>query len=51
MAALRTGVVLGAALIPAQILVGDLHGLTPARASAAKVAAMEGNWRPAATFR
>ncbi len=44
MAALRTGVVLGAALIPVQILVGDLHGLNTLEHQPAKVAAMEGNW-------
>jgi cytochrome d ubiquinol oxidase subunit I len=44
MAALRTGVILGALLIPAQILVGDLHGLNTLEHQPAKVAAMEGNW-------
>jgi cytochrome d ubiquinol oxidase subunit I len=44
MAALRTGVVMGAALIPVQILVGDLHGLNTLEHQPAKVAAMEGNW-------
>jgi cytochrome bd ubiquinol oxidase subunit I len=44
MAALRTGVVLGAALIPVQIFVGDLHGLNTLKHQPAKVAAMEGNW-------
>jgi len=42
--ALRTGVVLGAMLIPAQIFVGDLHGLNTLEHQPAKVAAMEGNW-------
>jgi len=42
--ALRTGVILGAALIPAQILAGDLHGLNTLEHQPAKVAAMEGNW-------
>jgi cytochrome d ubiquinol oxidase subunit I len=41
---LRTGVVLGATLIPVQILVGDLHGLNTLEHQPAKVAAMEGNW-------
>ena len=44
MAALRTGVVLGAALIPVQIIVGDLHGLNTLEHQPAKVAAMEANW-------
>lgn len=44
MAALRTGVFLGAALIPVQIFVGDLHGLNTLQHQPAKVAAMEGNW-------
>jgi cytochrome d ubiquinol oxidase subunit I len=44
MAALRTGVFVAAALIPAQILVGDLHGLNTLEHQPAKVAAMEGNW-------
>jgi cytochrome d ubiquinol oxidase subunit I len=43
-AALRTGVVLAAALIPVQILVGDMHGLNTLKHQPAKVAAMEGNW-------
>ncbi len=42
--ALKTGVYLGAALIPVQILVGDLHGLNTLEHQPAKVAAMEGNW-------
>jgi cytochrome bd ubiquinol oxidase subunit I len=44
MAAMRTGVFLGAALIPVQIFVGDLHGLNTLQHQPAKVAAMEGNW-------
>ncbi|WP_376095025.1 cytochrome ubiquinol oxidase subunit I [Roseomonas sp. CCTCC AB2023176] len=44
MRALRTGVVLGAVLIPVQILVGDLHGLNTKEHQPAKVAAMEGIW-------
>ena len=43
-AALRTGVVLGAVLIPVQIFVGDLHGLNTLEHQPAKVAAMEANW-------
>jgi cytochrome d ubiquinol oxidase subunit I len=43
-AALKTGVTLGAVLIPIQILVGDLHGLNTLKHQPAKVAAMEGNW-------
>jgi cytochrome d ubiquinol oxidase subunit I len=43
-AALRTGVFLAAALIPVQILVGDMHGLNTLQHQPAKVAAMEGNW-------
>jgi cytochrome d ubiquinol oxidase subunit I len=42
--ALRTGVFLGAALIPVQIFVGDLHGLNTFEHQPAKVAAMEGIW-------
>jgi len=42
--ALRTGVFLGAALIPVQIFVGDLHGLNTLEHQPAKVAAMEANW-------
>jgi cytochrome bd ubiquinol oxidase subunit I len=44
MAALRTGVAIGALLIPVQIFVGDLHGLNTLKHQPAKVAAMEGNW-------
>ncbi len=43
-AALRTGVVLAAVLAPAQLVVGDLHGLNTLEHQPAKVAAMEGNW-------
>ncbi|MFN3449897.1 MAG: cytochrome ubiquinol oxidase subunit I [Roseococcus sp.] len=42
--ALRTGVVLGAVLIPVQILAGDLHGLNTLEHQPQKVAAMEGVW-------
>ncbi len=44
MVALRTGVGLGAILIPLQILAGDLHGLNTLEHQPAKVAAMEANW-------
>ncbi|HYF56374.1 MAG TPA: cytochrome ubiquinol oxidase subunit I [Salinarimonas sp.] len=44
MAALRTGVMLAAALIPLQILAGDLHGLNTLEHQPAKIAAMEGHW-------
>ncbi len=44
MAALRTGVAIGAVLIPIQIVVGDMHGLNTLKHQPAKVAAMEGNW-------
>lgn len=43
-AALKTGVVLGAVLIPVQILAGDMHGLNTLEHQPAKVAAMEANW-------
>lgn len=42
--ALRTGVLLGAVLIPLQILAGDLHGLNTLKHQPAKIAAMEGIW-------
>jgi len=44
MAALRTGVMVAAVLIPVQILVGDLHGLNTLKYQPAKLAAMEGIW-------
>lgn len=44
MSALRTGLVLGACLIPVQIFVGDMHGLNTLEHQPQKVAAMEGNW-------
>ena len=43
--ALSTGVWLAAILIPAQILVGDLHGLGTLHHQPAKLAAMEGLWQ------
>jgi len=42
--ALRTGVVMGAVLIPVQIFAGDLHGLNTLEHQPQKVAAMEGIW-------
>ena len=49
---LRTGIALGAVLIPLQILAGDLHGLNTLEHQPAKIAAMEGNWttQPRAPF-
>ena len=41
---MRVGVWMGALLIPAQIFMGDLHGLNTLEHQPAKVAAMEGNW-------
>ena len=41
---LRTGLTLGAVLIPLQILVGDLHGLNTLEHQPQKIAAMEGIW-------
>ncbi|WP_299367286.1 cytochrome ubiquinol oxidase subunit I [uncultured Tateyamaria sp.] len=43
-ATLRTGVYLGALLIPVQIFMGDMHGLNTLKYQPQKVAAMEGNW-------
>lgn len=42
--ALKTGVFAAAALIPLQIVAGDLHGLNTLEHQPAKVAAMEGIW-------
>ena len=44
MAALRTGVMVAAVLIPVQIVVGDMHGLNTLHHQPAKLAAMEGIW-------
>jgi cytochrome bd ubiquinol oxidase subunit I len=44
MAALRTGVVMAAVLVPVQILIGDMHGLNTMKHQPAKLAAMEGIW-------
>jgi cytochrome bd ubiquinol oxidase subunit I len=41
---LRFGLMMGALLIPVQIVAGDLHGLNTLEHQPAKVAAMEGNW-------
>jgi len=41
---LRTGLTMAALLIPAQIVVGDLHGLNTLKHQPAKIAAMEGVW-------
>ena len=43
-ASLRTGLYVAAALIPLQIVVGDLHGLNTLQHQPAKIAAMEGIW-------
>ena len=43
-AALRTGVMVAAVLIPLQIFVGDQHGLNTLQHQPAKIAAMEGIW-------
>ena len=40
----KTGIAMGAVLIPLQILAGDLHGLNTLEHQPQKVAAMEGNW-------
>ncbi len=44
MVAMKTGVYLGAILIPLQILVGDLHGLNSLKYYPQKISAMEGIW-------
>tara|TARA_R110002020_G_scaffold27170_26_gene87552 strand:+ start:1228 stop:2586 length:1359 start_codon:yes stop_codon:yes gene_type:complete len=44
-AALRTGVLMAAILIPVQIFAGDLHGLNTLEHQPEKVAAMEGIWQ------
>ena len=40
----KAGIYLAAALIPLQILAGDMHGLNTLEHQPQKVAAMEGNW-------
>jgi cytochrome d ubiquinol oxidase subunit I len=42
--ALRSGIALGALLIPVQIVAGDVHGLNTLEHQPAKVAAIEGVW-------
>ncbi|MGQ2907437.1 MAG: cytochrome ubiquinol oxidase subunit I [Aliihoeflea sp.] len=42
--ALKTGIYMGAILIPVQIFVGDMHGLNTLEHQPQKVAAMEANW-------
>ena len=42
---LRTGLTLGALLIPLQIVVGDMHGLNTLEHQPQKIAAMEGIWK------
>jgi len=44
-ATMRVGVWVAAALIPIQILVGDMHGLNTLEYQPAKLAAMEGIWK------
>ncbi|QZA79725.1 cytochrome ubiquinol oxidase subunit I [Deefgea piscis] len=44
MASLKTGVFLAAALIPLQILIGDMHGINTLKHQPAKIAAIEGIW-------
>lgn len=44
LAALRTGVVLGALLAPVQVFVGDMHGLNTLEHQPAKIAAIEAVW-------
>lgn len=44
LAAMRTGAMVGAVLIPVQIFVGDLHGLNTLEHQPQKIAAIEGIW-------
>ena len=41
---LRVGLLMGAVLMPIQIVAGDMHGLNTLEHQPQKVAAMEGNW-------
>lgn len=41
---LKTGLILGAGLIPLQIFAGDMHGLNTLEHQPQKIAAMEANW-------
>jgi cytochrome bd ubiquinol oxidase subunit I len=43
-ATLRTGIVMAALLVPMQIFLGDLHGVSTFKHQPAKLAAMEGIW-------
>ncbi|MCS6892186.1 MAG: cytochrome ubiquinol oxidase subunit I [Rhodovarius sp.] len=43
--ALRTGIIMAAVLAPAQLVVGDLHGLNTLAHQPAKIAAIEGHWQ------
>ncbi len=43
-AAMKTGLLLAAVLIPIQIFVGDMHGLNTLKYQPQKIAAMEGIW-------
>ncbi len=43
-AALRTGIIMAAVLIPVQIVVGDMHGLNTLQHQPQKIAAIEANW-------
>jgi len=43
--ALRTGLTVGAVLIPLQIVAGDMHGLNTLEHQPQKIAAMEGIWQ------
>jgi cytochrome d ubiquinol oxidase subunit I len=45
MRGLRTGVVIAAVLAPAQVFVGDLHGLNTLEHQPAKIAAIEALWK------
>jgi cytochrome bd ubiquinol oxidase subunit I len=45
LAALRTGVMMAAVLVPLQVVIGDLHGLATLHHQPAKLAAMEGIWQ------
>ncbi|GIX40114.1 MAG: cytochrome ubiquinol oxidase subunit I [Silanimonas sp.] len=44
LAAMRTGVLMGALLIPVQIVLGDLHGLNTLKHQPQKIAAIEAIW-------
>jgi cytochrome bd ubiquinol oxidase subunit I len=45
LAALRTGVLMAAVLVPLQVVIGDLHGVATLHQQPAKLAAMEGIWQ------